>query len=92
MSNRVRLLSFLSALSRAAGSSISAASYGRVLLAAYRRRFLGARVSLLLDLDEDLAAVLEEDADFTDPELDPVELRLIPVGTVRERVPRCPQM
>jgi hypothetical protein len=64
---------------------------------AYRRRFLGARFPLLLDLVEDLALLSDFAAGLADTELDPelldpAELRLIPVGTDRERVPRSAQM
>ena len=68
-------------------------THSSLLDAVYRRRFLGAFFPpLLLDLVAELADFVAGLADFTAPELDPVELRLIPVGTDRERVPRVLQM
>ena len=58
-----------------------------LLDAVYRRRFLGAFFPLLLDLVAELADFVAGLATFTVPELDPVDLRLIPAGTDRERVP-----
>ena len=63
-------------------------THSPLLDAVYRRRFLGAFFPLLLlDLVAELADFVAGLATFTAPELDPVDLRLIPAGTDRERVP-----